>query len=193
MAEYVSKVQKSDGTVLIDISQDTVTAAGLAQGLTAHGADGAAITGTSTYDVDSSGCTALASEVLAGKTFAKGGQVITGTMPNNGSTGGTIFDASTPYVIPAGYSDGSAEVGISSTELAKLQPENIKEGVELLGVLGNYSGAGVTAQVKSATPALTAQTILPDSGYDYLSEVDIAAIPFTYTENAAGGYTVTIG
>ena len=193
MAEYVSKVQKSDGTVIIDISQDTVTAAGLASGLTAHGADGAPITGTSTYDVDSSGCTALASEVLAGKTFAKNGQVLTGTMPNNGSTGGTISDASTPFVIPAGYSDGSAEVGISSTELAKLQPENIKEGVELLGVLGTYSGAGVTAQVKSATPALTAQTILPDSGYDYLSEVDIAAIPFTYTENAAGGYTVTIG
>lgn len=47
----VSKVQKGDGTALIDLTTDTVTAATLAQGATAHGADGEPITGTATAGV----------------------------------------------------------------------------------------------------------------------------------------------
>ena len=43
------------------------------------------------------------------------------------------------------------------------------------------------------TPTFSAQTILPDSGYDYLSQVDVAAITVTETDNVAGGKTVTIG
>lgn len=193
MAEYNSKVQLSNGTVLIDLTSDTVTAEALAQGVTAHGADGAPITGTSTKDVDSSECTALASEILSGKTAAARGQVITGTMPNNGSTGGTIDDLSTPYTIPQGYSDGSATVSVDQTEAAKIIPGNIKAGVEILGVTGDYTGEAISAQTKNATPSFTAQTILPDAGYDYLSQVNLAAIAVTYTENVAGGYTVTIG
>lgn len=60
-------------------------------------------------------------------------------------------------------------------------------------MLGTYTGEGVTAQTKSATPYTTAQTILPDAGYDYLAEVDIAAIAYVETDNAAGGKTATIG
>lgn len=41
----VSKVQKSDGTIIMDISQDTVNANNLLQGATAHGADGEAVQG----------------------------------------------------------------------------------------------------------------------------------------------------
>ncbi len=43
---YVNKVQKADGTVLMDISSDTVTADKLLYGETAHDASGALITGT---------------------------------------------------------------------------------------------------------------------------------------------------
>lgn len=66
--------------------------------------------------------------------------------------------------------------------------------MQVLGVTGTLSPASdVTAQAKSATPSFSEQTILPDSGYDYLSQVTIAAIGVVYTENAAGGNTVTIG
>lgn len=58
---------------------------------------------------------------------------------------------------------------------------------------GTYSGEAISAQSKSATPTWTVQTILPDTGYDYLSQVSIAAIPYVETPNAAGGITVTIG
>lgn len=43
---YVNKVQLADGTSLIDISGDTITASTLMQGYTAHSATGASITGT---------------------------------------------------------------------------------------------------------------------------------------------------
>ena len=45
---YVNKVQLADGTSLIDISSDTVTADKLMQGYTAHDRSGALITGTAT-------------------------------------------------------------------------------------------------------------------------------------------------
>lgn len=189
----ISKVVLSDGRVLIDLTADTITAADLAAGVTAHGADGAAITGTSTYDVDSSGATATVGEVLATKTFAKGGQVLTGTMPNRGAVSGTISTKAGTYTVPQGYHDGSGTVAIDSTEQAKIIAGNIKSGVEILGVEGTYTGESISAQSKSATPSWSQQTILPDSGYDYLSQVTVAAIPYTETPNAAGGITATIG
>ena len=114
-------------------------------------------------------------------------------MANNGAVTGTIDDLSTPYVISQGYHDGSGTVSIDSTESAKIIPSNIKEGVQILGVTGTYTGEGVTAQAKTADPTFQQQVIIPDANYDYLSQVTVNAIAVTYTENSAGGYTVTIG
>ena len=49
---YVNKVQLADGTSLIDISSDTVTADKLMQGYTAHDRTGALITGTAQSYID---------------------------------------------------------------------------------------------------------------------------------------------
>lgn len=192
MPDYINKVVYGN-TTLIDLTADTITAADLAYGVTAHDMSGAPITGSSTKDVDSSAATAVVAEVLATKTFAARGTVLTGTMPNNGAVAGTISDKNTPYSVPAGFHDGSGTVSIDSTEAAKIIASNIKSGVEILGVTGDYTGEGVTAQAKSATPTTVQQVILPDSGYDYLSQVTVAAIPYVETPNAAGGNTATIG
>lgn len=178
--------------VLIDLTADTVEASKLAQGYTAHDRSGAVITGTNTFDADTSDADATAAEILLNKTAYVGGQRITGSMPNNGAVSGDIDDIQTPYTIPQGYHDGSGTVSVDSTEAAKVIPGNIKEGVEILGVTGTYTGEGVTAQAKTATPYTTQQTILPDSGFDYLSQVTVEAITYTETENAYGT-TVTIG
>lgn len=193
MAEYVSKVVLGTGEVLVDLTADTVEEGKLLNGITAHGADGAPITGTCTYDSDTSADTLTAAEAIVGKTFHARGTQYTGTMPNNGAVSGVISAVGTPYTVPAGYHDGSGTVGIDSADQAKIIPGNIKEGVQILGVTGTYTGEGVTAQTKTATPGFTAQTILPDTGYDYLAQVNVEAISVVRTENAAGGYTVTIG
>lgn len=193
MAEYVSKVVLGTGEVLVDLTADTVAADKLLTGITAHGADGAPITGTCPYDSDTSADTLTAAEAIVGKTFHARGTQYTGTMPNNGAVSGVISAVGTPYTVPAGYHDGSGTVSLDSADQAKIIPGNIKEGVTVLGVTGTYTGEGVTAQTKSVTPSFSAQQVLPDTGYDYLSEVDVAAISVVRTENAAGGYTVTIG
>lgn len=187
----ISKVVYGN-TTLIDLTGDTITASDLAYGITAHGADGESITGTSTKDSDTSDATALASEILSGKTAYARGAEITGSMTNRGAVTGTISTVSGAYSIQSGYHDGSGTVAIDSTEQQKIIASNIKNGVQILGVTGSYTGEGVPTQSKTATPYTTQQVILPDSGYN-LSQVTVEAIAYTETPNSAGGKTATIG
>lgn len=190
--KYKNKVVY-DGEVLIDLTADTITADKLASGITAHDKSGAPVIGTSTKDSDTSNDTAAVAEILKGKTAHARGAQLVGTMPNNGAVTGTISTKAGSYTIPQGYHDGSGKVAISTTEQNKIVAGNIKSGVSILGVTGTYSGASIKAQTKTVTPKATAQTVQPDSGYDYLSAVTVEKIPYVESENAAGGITVTIG
>lgn len=191
---YNSKVVLATGEVLIDLTSDTVDAAHLLDGYTAHGKDGAPITGACTFDSDTSDDTVAVGEILSGKTAHARGSKLTGTMTNNGGVTGTITAKAQEYTIPQGYHDGSGKVAISSTEQAKIVAGNIRQGVTILGVEGTMSGQeGVNAQSKTATPTFSEQVISPDTGYTHLTQVTVSAIAVTYSDNSAGGKTVTIG
>lgn len=179
-------------TTLIDLTADTITASDLAQNVIAHDKSGAVIVGTNTYDADTSDATASASEILDTKSAYVNGNKLTGSMANRGGVTGTISDKTVPYSIAAGYHDGSGTVDIDATSKTNLVAGNVRAGVEILGVTGDYAGESVPTQAKTATPYTTAQTILPDTGYN-LSQVSIDAIAYVETDNAAGGKTVTIG
>lgn len=183
-------------TTLIDLTDATLgqnDGDKILNGQTAYGKDGEKITGTCPFNADTTDATAAASEVLSGKTFyGSNGAKQTGTMANRGGVQGEIDEVAEEYSIAEGYHDGSGKVKIADTEQAKIIPSNIKDGVQILGVTGTYTGEGVTAQTKSATPYTTAQSILPDTGYDYLAEVNVEAIYYNETANAYGT-TVTIG
>lgn len=184
------------GNTLIDLTNDSVTADKLLSGITAHGANGEAVTGNCTYNADTSDATATAAEILKGKTAYKGGSKLTGTMTNNGAVTGSVSTVAGQYTIPQGYHDGSGKVGIATAEQAKIIGANIRSGVTILGVDGTMSGTeGAKPQSKTVTPTTAKQTILPDSadGYNYLSQVVVNAIPYVESDNTAGGTTVTIG
>ena len=189
--QYINKVIYG-GNTLIDLTGDDVAASDVLSGKKFHLPSGAPGTGTCPYDADTSDATAVAAEILATKTAYKNGSKLTGTMPNNGAVTGTISTKDEQYTVPQGYHDGSGKVSISATEQAKIIAGNIKAGIEILGVTGTYAGDTISAQAKTATPTTAQQIILPDTGYDYLSQVTVAAIPYAETDNTAGGKTVTI-
>ena len=83
---------------------------------------------------DTAGADATAANILTGKkAFGASGE-ISGSMANNGATGGTISTKSGSVTIPAGYTTGgSVTLGGVSDCIAG----NILNGKTILGVTGN--------------------------------------------------------
>ena len=192
MANYINKLVVGN-EVKFDLTGDTVAPNTLLTGATAHDKSGAQITGTCTYDSDTSDATVAVAEILKDKTAYARGAKIVGTMPNNGAKNYTISNLN-DQTIAMGFYDGSGKISFDSSEKAKIIPANIKNGVSILGVQGTMTGQeDLQVQSKTVAPTFAAQTILPDEGYDYLSQVVVSAIPMTESENTAGGLTLTIG
>lgn len=191
--QYVNKVIVSTETKL-DLSGDTIVPGDLKAGVTAHDKSGAPITGTNDFDVNSQDATAAVAEILTGKTAYARGAKLTGTMPDKGAVTLEIASKDDAPAIPMGFHDGSGKAVLADTEKAKVIAGNIKSGVTILGVTGTYGGEEVKAQAnKNVTPTFAQQVVTPDAEYDYLAQVTVAAIPVTYTDNAAGGKTLQIG
>ncbi len=183
------------GKILIDLTADTISPDKLLVGYKAHMPDGSIQNGTCNFDMNTQDANAAASEILTGKKAGVKSTMVTGNMPNNGAVSGSITGKTEQYTVPRGFHDGSGKVGIASTEQAKIIPENIRQGVTVLGVEGTMSSTeGANPQAKDVIPTTAEQQILPDAdqGYNYLSQVTVKAIPYSETENSAGGLTATI-
>lgn len=87
---------------------------------------------------DTASADVTSGDLLTGKTAFSTSGSVSGSMANNGSTGGTISTKAGTVTVPAGYTTGGT-VSISSTEQAKIVASNIKSGVTLLGVAGSLA------------------------------------------------------
>ena len=77
-----------------------------------------------------------ASHVLSGKKFVGSSGQDTGSMTNNGATGGTISTKAGTYTIPAGYTSGGT---VSLGGVTDCVAGNILNGKTILGVAGSLS------------------------------------------------------
>lgn len=183
-----------NGETLMDLTGDDVKADKLLKGIKAHDSNGDPIVGTCEYDVDSSDVTAIAAEILKGKTAAVKGEIVEGTMPNNGAVAGKITTKDGDYTVPPGYHDGSGKVAIDPTEKEKLIPDNIREGITILGVPGSMSGSEDSKpQSRTVDAPLTEDlTVLPEDGYNCLSQVVVKKVPYEEIDNTADGKGITV-
>ena len=85
---------------------------------------------------DTASADAQAANILVGKKAYGASGEITGTMPNNGATGGTISTKAGTVAIPAGYTTGGT-VNLSGVD--DCVAGNILTGKAILGVAGSLS------------------------------------------------------
>lgn len=192
--------------VLIDLTGDTLlyewsnelnkyVSSQLKEGATTHGSNGELVTGVSTDDSDTADATATSADILYGKTAYVRGVKVTGIMPNIGAQNGTISTKTGSVVIKQGYHDGSGRVTLDSDAVKGLLATNIREGITVLGITGTMSGTeGSKPTELTVIPKATSQNYQPTDLGDFnaFSQVTVTAVPYTETDNAAGGKTVKI-
>lgn len=87
---------------------------------------------------DTAGASASAADILTGKTAYGASGSVSGSMPSNGSTSGTISTKSGTVTIPAGYTTGGT-VSIASAAVSDCTAANILTGKTILGVAGTLA------------------------------------------------------
>ena len=85
---------------------------------------------------DATECDVAAGNVLSGKKFIGASGQDTGSMTNNGATGGTISTKAGTYTIPAGYTSGGV---VQLGAVTDCVSGNILSGKSILGVNGSLS------------------------------------------------------
>lgn len=128
--------------------------------------------------VDTSDATATANDILSNKTAYADGVKLTGTIPTKSQT---ITPSTERQSIDQGYHVGSYVEGVTKDVDSNIVASNIKSGVSILGVTGNVTE--LNAQEKEATPTTSEQVITPNSSYNALSKVTIAAVDNTIDSN----------
>ncbi len=127
---------------------------------------------------------ALASDILSGKTAYVDDEEVTGTMPNVGEQ--NVTPGTAAQTITQGYHDGTGSVAGD----ADLVAGNIKKDVTIFGVTGTHEGGGGGGTYNAAVPKTgQTQTTSCRTGDDGDLEKGVAWPDPRFTDN--GNWTVT--
>lgn len=152
--------------------------------------------------VDTSDATATAVQILDGATAYVDGELVEGTMPNNGAVTETLDAATTSYAVPAGYHSGTGKVSVSlETKSAtptkspqKISPSTGKllSSVSVAAIPEAYQDVtGVTAV---AADVLTGKVIVSATGEEINGSMENnGAISGTIDGLTATSYSVPAG
>lgn len=80
---------------------------------------------------------------------------------------------------PTGAYGGISSITVTAVSAAidsDIQAQNIREGVDILGVTGTYAGARVSDAPIAITPSSSSQTVTIPTGYDGVSDVTVLAV-----------------
>ena len=99
----------------------------------------------------------------------------------------TVNPSTSQQVItPSNDKNGITQVTVNAVTSAIDQdiiPSNIKSGVEILGITGNYAGQGATIDSLNVTPSTSAQTITASGGVDGFNPVNVSAVTSAIDSN----------
>ena len=101
---------------------------------------------------DTAGATVSAADVLDGVIVYGANGAVTGSMPSNGATGGTISTKNGTVTIPAGNTTGGT-VSIAASAVSDLTASNLLSGKTVLGVAGTLAMPSISQD--STTKVLT--------------------------------------
>lgn len=101
---------------------------------------------------DTASADASGADLLTGKTLFGASGAVSGSMANNGGTGGTISTKAGTVTIPAGYTTGGS-VSLLTSAVADCVAGNILSGKTILGVAGNLALPSISQD--SVTKVLT--------------------------------------
>lgn len=116
---------------------------------------------------DVTAVTATAAQVLDGSVFVDAdGEVVEGTMTNNGAVSQTLNASTTSYTVPAGYHDGKGKVSIT-TETKSATPTKSAQTISPTSgkVLSSVSVAAIPAAYQDVTGVTAAAADVLDGKY----------------------------
>lgn len=150
-------------------------------------------------DVDISGVTATANDVLIGKKIVdSNGNIIDGTIPNNSNFTSYIKSKSDKIRIEKGYYSENSKIEIYSEDKAKITPDNILRGITILGIDGNANkivraSGSVSVSSSNQTPSISNSSIKQtskivwlvvrsnnSSGFNYVIPDNTSLSSYTY-------------